>query len=308
MSSLVIASILSFIIIISIASVGGMITEKSGVVNLSIEGFMTIGAVVYAILTSQIDTFNNRWGFQWITMPLAGFVTALFSIIYSLSTVKLRANQTIAGIALNTLALTLSIFIVKFLSKDGGSLALNTRLWAVTKGDREPGMIFNIAFFMGITIIVFMVLWLGYTKFGKKIKAVGENPSAAASLGINVENTRIIAITISAFFVGIAGALFAQALTGFFYGSVQGIGFIAVAIVIFGQWKPLLIIGGAIIFGTLYGISNNIQLIPALGKLGSYKEIIDMVPYLVSLTILIFTSKKSRAPKAIGIPYVNQGR
>lgn len=304
MSNFILVSIVTFIIIISLSSIGGMLTEKSGVVNLSIEGFMTVGAVIYALMTHSVSSFQNNWAYQWLSIPIAGLATAAFSIIYSTATVKLKANQTIAGIALNTLSLVLAIFIIKIF---GDKLKLNDQIWSVTDNDRKFNSIFNLPLFLGVPIIAIFILWLAYTKFGKKIRAVGENPHAAASLGINVQNTRIIAITISSFIVGMAGAMFAQKLSGFFYGSVQGVGFLAVAIVIFGQWKPLLILGGAIMFGTLYGLAQNALLIPSFSNVAP-QEILNMIPYIVSLVVLIFTSKKSRAPKAIGIPYVNQGR
>lgn len=305
MGSLVFVAIITFIIIIALAAIGGMLTEKAGVTNLSIEGFMTIGAIAYALLTHMTPKFGGHWGYQWITMPLAGLITAAFSLIYSLATVKLRANQTIAGIALNTLAISLSMFLIKV--RGDNRLNLNLQIWSVTEDKLKLASVFNIALFIGVPIIVLFILWLGYSKYGKRIRAVGENPSAAASLGINVLVTRTVAITISAFIVGIAGAMFAQKIDQFYRGSVQGIGFLAVAIVIFGQWKPLLILGGAVLFGALYGIAQNAVLITGLSTIAP-QEIINMIPYIVSLIVLIFTSKNSKAPKAIGIPYVNQGR
>ena len=136
----------------------------------------------------------------------------------------------------------------------------------------------------------------------KKLKACGEQPQAAASMGIKVERTQMMAVIFSSTISGVAGAFFAQGNSGYFRGSTQGIGFLAVAIVIFGQWRPLYIIAGAVLFGALYAVVDQSVLIPGLNKF-EHKEILQIFPYLISLIVLVFTQKKSKAPKALGVPY-----
>lgn len=302
-------TIIGFIIILSLASIGGMITEKSGVVNLSIEAFMVIGAVSYSLLARKFGeptNYSNYW-MQWILMPIAGLITALFSIIYSYTTVKLKANQTIVGIAFNALTIAISYFLIKNFNDNRNNIKIYDTLWGFSKYSNEAGSFFNIALLLGIPIVGLLFVFLNKTKLGKTIKAVGENPHASASLGINVDRTRVIAIAISAFVVGISGALFAQRSSGFFFGGVYGFGFLAVSLVIFGQWKPSIILAGSVLFGITYGMTTQINIIPFLAKIES-REIIYALPYAISLSVLIFTSKKSRAPKALGVPYINAGR
>lgn len=296
--------IISTIAILGVAAIGGMITEKSGIVNLSIEAFMTIGAITYASIIS-IKTLNDNLNYQWLVIPISGLATSVFSILYILVTVRLKANQMIAGIALNALALAISLFLVRF--KGRSEIELQNNLWTLGQNIDQVGWIFNIALFLGLPCMLFVAIFLAYTKFGKKIKACGENPHAAAALGIKVEWVQAGAIILSSFIAGIAGALYAQNISSYFYGSVQGVGFLAVALVIFGQWKPLWIIGGALIFGSIYGLMNNIVLVPGLNTLGN-TDLLRTIPYALSIGVLIFTSKNSRAPKHLGKPYYNQGR
>lgn len=296
--------IISTIAILGVAAIGGMITEKSGVINLSIEAFMTIGAITYASIVTM-QSFQSSLAFQWLIIPISGLATSVFAILYIIITVVLKANQMIAGIALNALALAFSLFLVKFQGRS--EIELQNNLWTIGQNIEDPRWVLNIALFMGIPIMVFVVVLLGYTKFGKKIKACGENPHAAASLGIKVQWVQTVAILISAFISGVAGALYAQNISRFFFGSVQGVGFLAVALVIFGQWKPLWIIGGAVIFGSIYAIMNNSLLVPGLNQLGN-TDLLKTIPYALSIAVLIFTSKNSRAPKYLGKPFYNQGR
>lgn len=306
---IVVAAIITMIIILGLAAVGGSISERAGVVNLSIEGFMTIGAISYAIVAGGANFIDNRMS-QWFLIPLAGVVAAVVAMIYSFIVVKLKANQTIAGMAFNTLALAISIFLIHSNMNPAGprdNIEIQQSIWSLSETNDKIGWIFNIAVFMGAPLVALTVIFLNFTRQGKRIKSVGEQPHAAASLGIKVERTQIIAITISGFLAGIAGAMFAQFNGMYFSGSTQGIGFLAVALVVFGQWRPMFIIGGAILFGGAYGIVMQYVLIPGLNTLG-HQEILQMIPFALSLVVLIFTSRRSKAPKALGIPYENAGR
>ncbi len=305
---IVIAAIISMIMILSIASVGGHFSERSGIINLSIEAFMTIGAISYSVIAGQSNFINNR-AFQFWIMPLAGMVAAAFAIIYALITVKLKANQTIAGIALNILALAISVYIIHSKVNPAGvadTIKIQNSLFSLAKSNDQIGWIFNITLFMGVPLIIGAWIFMNKTKFGNKIKACGEQPHAAASLGINVELVQIKSILISGFISGIAGAMFAQGMGSIFRGSTQGIGFLAVAIVIFGQWRTSLIVIGAVLFGALYGLAEEKILISAFDSIP--KEVFQMIPFLLSLLILVVTQKNSKVPKALGVPYKNAGR
>ncbi|WP_127942991.1 MULTISPECIES: ABC transporter permease [unclassified Mycoplasma] len=303
-SVIVIGALVSIIIIFALAAVGGMVSEKAGVINLSIEGFMTIGAISYAVF-ANLPSVKNILAYQWLLFPLAGLFGSVFAIIYALATVKLKANQTIAGIALNALAVAISFFIIKL--KKTSEIEMQPYLWTLGENNQSFVWIFNIAVFLGLPMIGLVIVVLNYTKFGKLIKAVGENPDAAATLGVRVEWIQIKAVVFSAFFSALAGAIYAQNISGYFHGTTQGAGFLAVALVIFGQWKPSLILLGSIIFGSIYAIINNATLIPVLNTIEG-TDLLHTIPYLLSTLVLIFSSRHSRAPRSLGIPYSIQGR
>ncbi len=307
--------IITMIIILGLASVGGSLSERGGVINLSIEGFMTIGAISYAMFAGKISggSAQNASATQIGYMLIAGLMTMLFAIIYGILVIYLKANQTIAGIALNALALAVSLFIVnsKLFNPSAprrtDMIVLQKTLFSLAgSGNADnPLSIVNSTVLLGIPIIILVIVFLNKTSLGVKIKTCGEQPQAAASLGIKVRSTQLLAVALAAATSGIAGSMFAQ-MNQFFNGSTRGYGFLAVAIVIFGQWRPSIIILGAVIFGGLTGLVYNPQLTPGLSDYNS--DLLSILPYGVSLFVLIFTQKFSKVPKALGVPYVNQGR
>ncbi|CAM9110224.1 ABC transporter permease [Mycoplasma marinum] len=303
-------TIITMIIILALAAVGGSISERSGIINLSIEGFMTIGAIIYALMASNPSIISNRANQFWI-IPIAGLATAGFATLYAFVTVKLKANQTIAGIALNILALAIAVYIIHSNLNPGGvqdKIQIQSALWTLGDGSRTNSLsLFNISIIIGIPVIVMVIILLNKTKFGIKLKTCGEQPDAATSLGMKVERIQFISVMIAGGISGMAGALFIQMQGSYFYGSTQGVGFLAVALVIFGQWRPSIILLGAIIFGGLYGMVSARELIPGLDNMDN-PELLNTLPYLASLFVLIFTQRNSKAPKALGIPYENTGR
>ncbi len=302
-------TVITMIIVLAVAAVGGSISERTGIINLSIEGFMTIGAISYSLVAAS-KTFVGNTANQFWMMPIAMVFAGLFALIYGFVTVKLKANQTIAGIALNILALALSVFLIHSNVNPAGidvKVQIQESLFAFSPDKSNVGSIFNIGLFLGIPTIILVVVMLNFTKFGTRLKACGEQPHAAASLGIKVERTQLLGVMIAGAVAGLAGAIFVQMKGKYFYGSTQGIGFLAVALVIFGQWRPSIIIGGAIMFGILYGVIETKEAVPGLSSI-SNPMLLNTIPYAFSLVVLVFTQKKSKAPKALGIPYMNQGR
>lgn len=300
-----------YVVVLAVASISGSLAERSGVINLSIESYIVLGGLNYAILAYYFkgDAVADQLHQIWL-IPIAGILPIFAGLLYSWTTITLRANQTIAGIALNTLAISFVLFFfASSLNKSDAHDYMNiyNTFLSIGKNTTDMAYFLNIGLLYGVLIIVFIFLLLNKTKFGIKLKTVGENPQAAASLGIDVNKTRYIAVLISAFFSGIAGAIFFQFRGSIFNANTLGIGFLAVAMVIFGQWRPTFILLSSVMFGVLFGLLNNILLLDdAFSVIPS--QVAKAIPYMITLVILIFTQRNSKAPKASGIPYVKSGR
>ena len=335
----VVQQTLLFAIPLMIVALAGVFAERSGIINLALEGIMIMGAFVgvyFVRLMQDLDVFTDaaRMGDYWTLQGLellamlaaAGF-GALFSLLLSFSAINLKADQTIGGTALNLLAPALVLFLVRILA--------NQNTLQMTQGDAASWfMIKKSTFgvdksvqwgFFGETflnkvylatyvcILVFVVLSviLYFTKFGLRLRACGENPQAADSLGINVHKMRYAGTTISGALAGMGGFVYALTTTNCTAnGDVAGFGFLALAVMIFGNWKPLNIALGALLFGLFKCIAAGYGSIDIngdgkflLAEIGISSHLYRMLPYLITLVVLSFTSKKSRAPKAEGIPY-----
>ena len=302
--------LLAFVSILTIVALGGMFSEKSGTVALSLEGCMTFGAfnagmVMYA-LPSTVPA-----GISALIVILVAVVSAgLYSLLLAVACVTFKANQTLVGTALNILATALAVVLIKQITKTEALPVGNSRL---------PFMrfyeIFNVNFFgmQGVrfnwlTIIVLALIPIIYiiiykTRFGLRLSSCGENPSSADSLGINVNKTRYIGIIISGALAGLGGLfLITMSSEWEFANGATGFGYLALAVLIFGQWKPLYILLGALIFSGFKTLSVFYSSIDFLEKIGSSYFYLAL-PYVVCLIVLIFTSKKNVGPKALGEPY-----
>ena len=322
-----------------IVALAGVFAERSGIINLALEGIMILGAFIGVLFVRSMQSFDvflnaamqGNWmtlqGLELLAMLVAAVMGAIFSLLLSFASINLKADQTIGGTALNLMAPALVLFLVRILANQ------NT-LQMVTGDSASWFMIKKSTFgipknqdigFLGetflnkvylatyICIILFIVLSviLYKTRFGLRMRACGENPQAAASLGINVFKMRYAGTTISGALAGMGGFVYALTTANCTAnGDVAGFGFLALAVMIFGNWKPLNIAGASLLFGLFKCIAAaystldiNADGVFMLAELGISSHLYRMLPYLVTLIVLAFTSKKSRAPKAEGIPY-----
>ena len=215
---------------------------------------------------------------------------------------NLKADQTIGGTALNLLATALAVVIVRRFNSgtQSAKLTYNNEPFLFNIG----GLTVSIFLFIGIALLIFAIILMYKTRFGLRLRACGEHPQAADSVGINVYRMRWWGVLISGFLGGIGGfAYIVPAVqTWNFEVGVAGMGFLALAVMIFGQWKPGRIFFAAMFFAVFKSLAN-IADSTFLSTLGWPKEVYNMMPFIASMIILAFTSKKSRAPKAEGIPY-----
>lgn len=303
-----------------IVALAGVFAERSGIINIALDGIMIFGSFVGAlfvyVLQKNLPPDLNPQLVFLLAMLVAAISGALFSLLLSFSAIKLKADQTIGGTALNLLAPALSLFIIKIffmqdklvMPRDLNYVIFNPDLpdWLKIFFDKV-----YISTFVVLFLFVLLSILLYKTKHGLRLRACGEHPQAADSVGINVYRMRYIGTTISGALAGLGGYIYIATIAGgTASGEVGGMGFLALAIMIFGNWKPLGIAFGALLFGLLKCVGAlysqldlNRDGIYLLKNLGLPEYFYNIIPYVVVLVILAFTSKKSRAPKAEGIPY-----
>ena len=322
-----------------IVALAGVFAERSGIINLALEGIMIFGAFIGVLFVRSMQSFDiflsaarsGDWltlqGLELLAMLVSALLGAVFSLLLSFASVNLKADQTIGGTALNLMAPALVLFLVRILANQNTLMMTSgdAASWFMIKKstfgiDKATDIGFLGETFLNkvylatyICILVFLVLWviLYKTRFGLRLRACGENPQAADSLGINVYKMRYAGTTISGALAGMGGFVYSMTTANCTAnGDVAGFGFLALAVMIFGNWKPLNIAGASLLFGLFKCIAaaySSIDLngdgVFTLANIGISSHLYRMLPYLVTLTVLAFTSKKSRAPKAEGIPY-----
>ncbi len=293
-----ITALLGFIIIYSLSSFSGLISERSGVVNIALDGKMIIGALVFASLY-QIPEFTDTLGFAtpFVAIIIAGLVTSLYSTLLSLATINFMADQVIAGTALNMLSPALSLLIMKtaFNSDTITGIDANLGTWAGTMNE------FIIVMFL-ITILIMVGAWffISKTSYGLRLKSAGENPYALETAGVSVKKTRWIALTVAGFLSGVAGSIFPIITSGTFGGTVNGSGFISLAILIVGQWSVIGISIVAVIFSSFSAIASSWTSIFDGSAIPF--ELINIIPFIIPIVVLVIF-KSSNGPSAVGKPY-----
>ncbi len=313
-----IQSMLPVAIPLLLVALGGMFSERSGVVNIALEGIMLFGAFfgclsVYLIESSQM----NAQMILLFGMLISAIAGILYSMFLSFAAVNMKADQTITGTALNMFipAMVLLFSKMKF-NSDGITTDTNFYVQRVPGLSKIPvlGPLFfqktYITVYIGFLFLVIATIVFYKTRFGLRLRACGEHPQAADSVGINVYFMRHSGVAISGFLGGIGGFFYSVGvMDGNINGhtGVAGFGFLALAVTIFGQWKPVKIFFAALFFAFLRTLAYSVPIIPFLKALNIDQTFYKMLPYIATMIVLIFTSKKSRAPKAEGIPY-DKGR
>ena len=322
-----------------IVALAGVFAERSGIINLALEGIMIFGAFIGVLFVRNMQSVqaianayaNKQWltlqGLELLAMLVAAALGALFSLLLSFASINLKADQTIGGTALNLMAPALVLFLIRILANQNtlqmatGDAASWFMLKKSTFGipkNQDIGFLgatflnkVYLATYVCILLFIILSVILYKTRFGLRLRACGENPQAADSLGINVYKMRYAGTTISGALAGMGGFVYALTTTNCTAnGDVAGFGFLALAVMIFGNWKPLNIAGASLLFGLFKciaaayaSIDINGDGVFLLADIGISAHLYRMLPYLITLLVLAFTSKKSRAPKAEGIPY-----
>lgn len=285
-------------------AIGGVISEKSGVVNIGIEGMLTIGAAVGVIVGYHSQS-------AWLGFFMAGVAGGIFGLVHAFMAVTCRADQTVSGIALNLVGPGFALFLARLNFNALNTPAVPNKLPNINQLIKMPEKIsstlgsINITVFVAILVVVITWFIFEKTRWGLRLKAVGEHPAAADTVGVNIYLIRYVCVIISGVLAGFGGASMSMGIVSSFSPTtIAGQGFIALAAVIFGKWSPIGAYGACLIFGGAQALSI------ILGGEGSKvpSEVMAMIPYMLTIIILILFVGKSKAPKADGVPYVKGQR
>lgn len=300
---------LIFASVLILVALGGCFSEHSGVINIGLEGIMVIGALGGALTMKYLPA-----GMPALLMILAVILVSvvtgmIFSLLLGIAAIKFNADQTLVGTAINLLGPAAAVVLVRAINT---AESVDNVSSTVAYGQAKKSFLmyigdFEFNWFMVVAVLVLVASYvvLYKTKFGLRLCACGEHPQAADSVGINVYKMRYAGVLISGALGGLGGLVYITAGVSEwkFENGVAGFGFLALAVMIFGQWKPTNIGLAALLFGLFRALSNVYTGFDVLVALKLPSTIYNMLPYIISLIVLIFVSKKSRAPKAEGIPY-----
>ena len=301
----IISMTILFAVPLLLVAMGGMFSEHSGVINIALDGMMILGALFACFTLQGLD----QSGFgpahpqlsMFIAILVAGITGMIFSLFLAFAAINLKADQTIGGTALNLLATAIAVVISKYFSESGSAkLNYSNKPFLFSIGGLELSVFVP----LGLILLVVSYIVLYKTRFGLRLRACGEHPQAADSVGINVYKMRYAGVILSGALGAIGGLAYIvpPVQTWNFEVGVAGAGFLALAVMIFGQWKPFHIFGAAMFFAVFKSLAN-IADSTFLAQLHWSSNIYNMMPFVASMVILAFTSKNSMAPKAEGIPY-----
>jgi simple sugar transport system permease protein len=301
--------------VLLLVALGGMFAERSGVTNIALEGIMIFGGFVGIGTLALIEGIGLPTQLLLIiVLAVSAIFGALYSMLHAYASIQLKANQIISATALNLFAPAFAVYVARTI-QGGSQIPFRTifRIRSVPLLSEIPiiGELFFTRVFISFYIVILLFLIARYvlnkTQFGLRINAMGENPQAADALGINIYKYRFIAVMISGALAGMGGSIFVISSSTEYAATVAGFGFLAIALLIFGNWKPTYVLIGALFFGFLRILGSSYSVIPILRDLDLDREFYVMLPYVFTLIILAFFSKNSRAPKALGQVY-DQGK
>jgi general nucleoside transport system permease protein len=290
-------------------ALGGVFSERSGVVNIGLEGLMLFGAFTSILTTLMLQDSLGAVS-PWLSILIAAVACAIFSLIHAVASITLKADQTVSGVALNFLSTGLSVFLIKKIFGKGQTDFIDFRINKIDIPVLSDIPIIGNIFFSAVPltsyiaiVAAFLVWYIIYkTPFGLRLRSVGEHPMAADTMGVNVIKMRYVGVMISGFFAGIGGAVYATSIAGNFSGgTISGQGFLALAAMIFGKWHPIGALGAALFFGLAQSLSITAAQIPVLKEIPTI--FLTIAPYVLTILALAGFVGRAEAPKALGMPY-----
>ena len=300
---------LIFASVLLLVALGGCFSEHSGVINIGLEGIMVMGALGGALMMKFLPAGTSAPVMILLVVLAAMGLGLVYSLLLAVAAINFKADQTLVGTAMNLLGTAAATVFVKAMNTAENVNNVSSTIQYI---EPKKAFIVNIAgfefnWFMLLALIALVLAYvtLYKTRFGLRLCACGEHPQAADSVGINVYKMRYAGVLISGVLGGLGGIVYITAGVSEwkFENGVAGFGFLALAVMIFGQWKPTRIALAALVFGLFRALGNVYTGFDFLAALNLPSSVYNMLPYIISLVILAFTSSKSRAPKAEGVPY-----
>ena len=309
--------------VLMLVALGGCFSEHSGVINIGLEGIMVFGALGGALVMRYLPDGTSAVFVVLLCVLAAMAAGLLYSLLLAVAAINFKADQTLVGTAMNLLGTAAATVLVKAVNQaaDAGNVSAT-----IAYGSKRPAFLifsnlnvtdespeilralktseFSWLHVLALVLLVVSYLLLYRTKFGLRMRSCGEHPQASASVGINVFRMRYAGVMISGVLGGLGGLTYITAAVSEwkFENGVAGFGFLALAVMIFGRWKPFWILLAAVIFGFFRSLSNVYMGFDFLQNLLP-SQVYTMLPYIISLVVLVIFSKNSAAPKAEGIPY-----
>ncbi len=290
------------------AALGGFFSERSGIVNIALEGLMIMGAFTAAVVT-------HFTGSPWIGFAVAIIVGTLFSLLHAVASVNFNADQVVSGVALNFLAAGLSVYLVKIIFDGAGqtkTLSTVFNKWEIPLLSDIPYIGKGLFTAYPTTYLAILLVFVAYfvvykTPFGLRLRSCGEHPEAADTMGINVYQMRYIGVMLSGALAAMGGATLTLTTTSnFSHNTISGQGFIALAVLIFGKWNPFGILGAAIFFGLTQAVNPVLQVYNITEYIPV--DFIYMLPYIMTILVLAGFIGKSVGPKAAGKLFIKDTR
>ena len=299
-----------FLIPLLVVALGGMFSERSGVLNIALEGIMVFSAFAGIMFTNYMqETISGQ--LLLVLAMLVSMVTGIaFTSLHAFAAITLKADQTISSTALNMFAPAFCIFVARVVHGVQHIQFNNTfRIESVPGFSKIPllgPILFENAYittYIGFGILIVASIVLFHTRFGLRLRACGENPQAADSLGVNVYKIRYAGVFISGALAGLGGLIYVVPTVSSYSCSVAGYGFLALSVLIFGQWQPVKIFLAALFFSLAMTVAAAYQSIEVLKEAGFPEVFYKCLPYIITLAVLVISSKNSRAPRSAGQPY-----
>ena len=299
-----------FSIPLLIVALGGMFSERSGVINIALEGIMIIGSFTGILFISFFQKVIPGQPILLLAVLVSSLTGILVSLLHGYASINMKANQIISGTAINMLAPAVAIYIARQIRTVQQIPFINQ-----FRIDKAPvlgsipfigPLLFQNTYlttYIGFLILIVSSIILYKTRFGLRLRSCGEHPQAADSAGINVYRMRYAGVMISGALAGLGGLVFIIPTSTQFNAEVSGYGFLALAVLIFGQWKPVRILAAAFFFGLMKAVASSYSGIDFMKAIPIPSYVYKMIPYIATLIVLAFSSRNSQAPRAEGIPY-----